>query len=1025
MGDADHAVEAGEPPVELLRALIAQVSDLVVLSDRVGTIAWANVGFVEATGFVAGSLASSLLAFTPSGPSGTRARLALGEMLASPPREAAGVELRGKDGNAVRVDARVQSVGGQLLWTMRDVTREHALSQQASRQGELLQTTQEFGRLGIWERAIPSGEGRWDAHVFDFWGLDPEGGTPTHEAAIERIHPEDRARMNYGDSTRRAGRYAQRYRVVHPDGSVRWIHSQWEVRNGVHGVPDRAVGVMMDDTESYQAARALVGANTQLQMAVELGKISIWRHDLRTDRMFCSEQGFELLGMSPRSEGHLADEVRSYIHPDDLPAVLSSAQAALKTGEPIDVETRYRRADGSWRYVLTRRVVERDDGGRPIAFLGVALDMTERLENLRHGEEMARRLDAASRAAGVGIWTMTLEPSHTDWNEQMFVLFDHFTPPEVPTFGRWLAESLHPDDRERIGKTARNYLARGEGAFEIEFRTVRRDGSTRWVVMRAHVDGGAHAPRRVLGVAMDVTDHHEAIDALREASRRAAFITHHAGIGVWEASMTGEGGRWDDRMFELRGLPPGPQVPNRAERMAMVHPDDAARVLDSLRATPGSTLTSSYEFRVRLPDGSYRWLASRSAVVVDDAGRPIRRVGANWDVTESKNAELARQQAALAVREVEAKSQFLSRMSHELRTPLNAVLGFTQILQIEARRSNSSDQLAKLEHIRSAGDHLLSLINDVLDLSGLESGELRLSMRPVDVAALVAEALPLVHALAEQHGVELEVRGGGGIARADPTRLRQVLINLLSNAIKYNRRGGRVVVATGSDGDQTRLVVQDTGRGLGREQLASLFEPFNRFGVEHEGIEGTGIGLTIVKALVDGMGGSIEVRSEPGTGTTFEVRLPAAAALAEEDREAPAPEVVAAGQASEPRPAGTILYIEDNPVNVLLVEELVKTIGGLTVASEATGGAGVARARELQPDLVLVDLQLPDFDGYEVLRRLRADPATTAIRCVALSANAMPEDIERGLAAGFADYWTKPIDFALFIAALKALFPGD
>ena len=1024
MGDADYAFEAGEPPIGLLRALIAQVSDLVVVSDAIGIIAWANVGFVEATGFVAGSLASSLLAFTPSGPSGTRARLALGEMLASPPREAAGVELRGKGGSAVRVDARVQSVGGQLLWTMRDVTREHAFSQQASRQSELLQTTQEFGRLGIWERAIPSGEGRWDAHIFNFWGLDPSGGTPTYEAAIERLHPEDRARMNYVDSTRRAGRYAQRYRVVHPDGSMRWIHSQWEVRNGVHGVPDRALGVMMDDTESYQAARALLGANTQLQMAVELGKISIWRHDLRTDRMFCSEQGFELLGMPARPEGHLVDEVRSYIHPDDLPAVLSSAHAALNTGEPVDIETRYRRADGSWRYVLTRRVVERDDGGRPIAFLGVALDMTERLENMRHAEELARRLDAASRAAGVGIWTMTLEPSHTDWNEQMFVLFDHFTPPDVPTFGRWLAESLHPDDRDRIGKAARDYLVHGEGAFELEFRTLRRDGSTRWVVMRAHVDCNARAPRRVFGVAMDATERHEALDALREASRRAAFITHQAGIGTWESNVAGDGERWDARMFELRGLPAGDRPPNREERIAMVHPDDVALVID-WRQRGEAGAPTSYECRIRLADGSYRWLASRSAVVVDDAGRPIRRVGANWDITESKNADLARQQAVLAAREIDAKSQFLSRMSHELRTPLNAVLGFTQILQIEARRSGSSDQLAKLEHIRSAGDHLLSLINDVLDLSSLESGELRLSMRPVDVAALVAEALPLVQGLAEQHGVELEVRDGGGIAHADPTRLRQVLINLLSNAIKYNRRGGRVVIATGSDGDRARLVVQDTGRGLAREQLASLFEPFNRFGVEHEGIEGTGIGLTIVKALVDGMGGSIEVSSKLGTGTTFEVRLPAASALPDDGREEAAPQAVPAVEGSEPKRAGTILYIEDNPVNVLLVEELVKTIGGLTTASEPTGSAGVARARELQPDLVLIDLQLPDFDGYEVLRRLRADPATKAIRCVALSANAMPEDIERGLAAGFADYWTKPIDFALFIAALKVLFPGD
>ncbi|MEO7056373.1 MAG: PAS domain-containing protein [Caldimonas sp.] len=1028
MGDADHALARSEPPGSLLRALVDQVSDLIAITDAIGTVAWANVAFIEATGFMAGSLAHTLLAFTPLGPAGTQARLALGGMLATPPSEAGGLRMKGKDGTEFWVDARVQLLDSQLLWTFRDMTAVHRLSLQSRRQGELLEATQEFGRLGTWEREIPSGQGHWDVHVFGFWGIDPKDGTPSHEAAIERIHPEDRVRMNYIESTRRAGRYAQRYRVMRGDGSVRWIHSQWEVRNGVHGVPDRALGVMVDDTESYEAARALLGANAQLQMAVELGRVSIWSHDLRSDLMFCSDKGFELLGMPSRPEGHSLDEVRSYIHPDDLPAVVESVEKALESGQPTDTETRYRRADGTWRYVLTRRVVERDEAGRPRGFLGVALDMTERIEHLRHAEELARRLDAASRAAGIGIWSASVAPLQTDWNAQMFVIFDHFQPPHVPTFDRWITEAVHPDDRERTRSASREYLANGDGLFEAEFRIHRRDGSVRWIVLRADIDHGVTGHRRVVGVAMDVTERHESIDALREASRRAAFITRHAGIGMWETTMTGDNMRWDERMFELRGMSSADGVPPHEERLAVVHPDDLPVLLDSLSGASQSDVATSYEFRVCLPDGRYRWLASRSAVVVDETGRATRRVGVNWDITESKNSDLARQQAVLAEREIQAKSQFLSRMSHELRTPLNAVLGFTQILQIEARQSGSEGQLAKLEHIRSAGDHLLSLINDVLDLSGLESGELRLTLRAVDVGELVQRSLPLVQSLAEQHGVELEVRAEGGVARADPTRLRQVLINLLSNAIKYNRRGGRVVVESALAGGQVRLVVRDTGRGLSPEQIANLFEPFNRFGVEHEGIEGTGIGLTIVKALVDGMGGTIHVSSEPGAGTTFDVRLPAADAV--KPRHDATPQVVASlaeaprgvpGRANERR--GRILYIEDNQVNVLLVEELVKSIRGLDIVSEPTGTAGVAVAIRLVPDLVLIDLQLPDFDGYEVLRRLRAEPATRAIRCVALSANAMPEDISRGLAAGFSDYLTKPIDFALFIGAIHTYFP--
>jgi len=1024
MTDAAHEPGLAALPVELLQAFVAHTRDMLALTDATGTVLWANSRFTAATGY-AGRLATSLLDFTIPGSAGSEARLSFARMLSSQGADSGVLQLRDPAGAAFWVDVHSARVAGRIIWTLADVTRQLALAARAARQEELLDTAQEFGRLGIWERAIPSGEGRWDKHVFGFWGIDPAEGTPHHDDAIAHIHPEDRARGVYPDSTRRAGRYAQRYRVIQRDGKTRWIHSQWEVKNGPRGVPDRALGVMMDDTEAYEAARALSDANAQLKLAVELGKIAIWRRDLRTGRLHFSDLAYELLGMTPRTEGLSVDEVASLTHPDDISLVRASAEQALASPEPIDLETRYRRSDGSWRYLLTRRVVERNEKNEPIAFVGVALDTTERVEHLRHADELARRLDAASRAAGVGIWTTTTDVGSTDWNAQMFELFDRCTPPTAPSFCQWLAESVHGDDRERVAREWQAYFASGDGLYETEFRSLRKDGSERWIIMRANVDHDTTGPRRVLGVAMDVTAHHRALDALREASERAAFVTRHAGIGTWEADAAGCG-RWNAQMFHLRGLAPRETAPSREEWMALVHPDDMSVVLEGTPDAAAAVLPMAYEFRVRLPDGSYRWLASRSAAVLDDAGRPARRVGVNWDVTESKNAEIARQQAALAEREIQAKSQFLSRMSHELRTPLNAVLGFTQLLQIEARQSAQSAQLAKLEHIRAAGDHLLSLINDVLDLSGLDAGEIRLSLQPVELAELVRQSLPLLQSLASQHGVELETGRADGIARADPTRLRQVLINLVSNAIKYNRLGGTVRVESHRANGEATLSVRDTGRGLSGEQIASLFEPFNRFGVESEGIEGTGIGLTIVKSLVDGMGGRIEVDSSPGRGTVFAVTLPAAATSDPIDDDTTDAVTVPhpLGPMTPVERSGTILYIEDNAVNVLLVEELVRTFGGIEIVSEPSGAAGVERALVLRPDLVLIDLQLPDFDGYEVLRRLRADARTRAIPCIALSANAMREDIERGLASGFADYWTKPIDFAVFIAALNRLFPA-
>jgi PAS domain S-box-containing protein len=1023
MSDAAYDPDPAALPVNLLLALVAASRNLLVVTDGTGTLLWANARFAAATGY-GGRAATTLLDFTPPGAAGSEGRLSFAHMLSSPAADSGTIELRGRDGAAFWVEAHCTRLGARFVWTLSDVTRMRTLATRAARQDELLETAQEFGRLGIWERQIPSGEGRWDKHVFGFWGIDPAEGTPHHDKAIEHVHPDDRARGVYPESTRRAGRYAQRYRVIQRDGRTRWIHSQWEVKNGPRGVPDRAIGVMMDDTEAYDAARALSDVNAQFRLALDLGKIASWRRDLRTGRLHVSDVTYEVLGMAPRPEGLSVDEVQSLIHPDDVPLVNASIERVLATDQPVDMEARYRRADGSWRYLLSRRVAERDASGNAIAFVGLSLDITERVEHLRHAQELARRLDAASRAAGVGIWTTTADPGSTDWNAQMFELFDRYEPPHAPPFLQWLHETVHPDDRVRVRDQTRAYFENGDGPSEIELRILRKDGSLRWIVMRADVDREHIGPRRVVGIAMDVTAHHAALDALREASQRAAFITSHAGIGTWESDADGCG-RWNEQMFHLRSLAPRKTAPRREEWMALVHPDDAALVLEGRPDAAASLQPMAYEFRVRLPNGGYRWLASRSAAVLDDSGKPGRRVGVNWDVTESKNAEMVRQQATLAEREIRAKSQFLSRMSHELRTPLNAVLGFTQLLQIEARKEHHPEQLAKLEHIRAAGDHLLSLINDVLDLSGLEAGEIRLALQAVDLGALVRQSLPLLDALAEQHGVVIATGASQGVARADPTRLRQVLLNLISNAIKYNRRGGRVVVETRDNGVVATLTVRDTGRGLSREQIGALFEPFNRFGVESEGIEGTGIGLTIVKALVEGMKGRIDVVSEPGSGTLFTVSLPVATAA--DLALAAADPVAAPATLHEARDAhgrrGTILYIEDNPVNVLLIEELVKSIGGLTIVSEPTGTAGVARAVALRPDLVLIDLQLPDFDGYEVLRRLRAEPATRAIACVALSANAMREDIERGLAAGFVDYWTKPIDFAVFIAAIERILP--
>jgi CheY-like chemotaxis protein/anti-sigma regulatory factor (Ser/Thr protein kinase) len=324
-----------------------------------------------------------------------------------------------------------------------------------------------------------------------------------------------------------------------------------------------------------------------------------------------------------------------------------------------------------------------------------------------------------------------------------------------------------------------------------------------------------------------------------------------------------------------------------------------------------------------------------------------------------------------------------------------------------------------VQHVQASGEHLLALIDDVLELSSLDSGELKLSLQSVPLAPLVTTTLPLVEWQARAHGITLALGTLDGCALADPVRLRQVLLNLLSNGIKYNQPGGRVTVSAEADGAWIKLRVEDNGRGLTPEQLRHLFEPFNRLGAEREGISGTGIGLAIVQASVQHMGGTVQVHSLPGVGSVFELNLqrsePAEADMAGPPTGAPLPPALMA-------PGRQLLYIEDNELNLLIVSEVVRQRPGLQFLSADTGAQGLALARAHRPALILLDMQLPDIDGREVLQQLRADASTAGIRCIALSANAMPEDIRSARAAGFDDYWTKPLDIRAFQQALDGLF---
>jgi PAS domain S-box-containing protein len=396
--------------------------------------------------------------------------------------------------------------------------------------------------------------------------------------------------------------------------------------------------------------------------------------------------------------------------------------------------------------------------------------------------------------------------------------------------------------------------------------------------------------------------------------------------------------------------------------------------------------------------------------------------------TERKRFEQALQETNLALESAKfaaekanlAKSDFLSSMSHELRSPLNAILGFAQLLESSSPLPTPS-QAESIGQILQAGWHLLRLINEILDLAVVESGKLPISAEPVSLAEVISECQAMMEPQAQQRGITMTFPrlDKPHYVAADRTRVKQVLINLLSNAIKYNRDQGTVEVScTATTPERTRISVRDTGAGLPPEKLTQLFQPFNRLGQESSAEEGTGIGLVMIKRLVELMGGLVGVESTVGAGSVFWFELGRAAAPKPAvDRVAPT--AAARGPVNPSMPLRTLLYVEDNPANLKLVEQLIARRPDLRLLSAVNGNLGVKLARENQPEVILMDINLPGISGTQALKILREDPATAHIPVLALSANALPLDIKKGLEAGFFRYLTKPIKVGELMDALN------
>jgi PAS domain S-box-containing protein len=516
----------------------------------------------------------------------------------------------------------------------------------------------------------------------------------------------------------------------------------------------------------------------------------------------------------------------------------------------------------------------------------------------------------------------------------------------------------------------------------------------------------------------EVQERQQVEAAMRESELRFRTILNNVPIGVLYSDLEGHVKQTNARFCELTGYAEHEVL--QMHLTAYTHPDDVAQdAAQATRLIDGDVPMARHDKRFLTKDGRTVWVQTTASLVRDEHGVPQRILCVVEDITEHLRLQEAERARDLAEAANQAKSEFLSRMSHELRTPLNAMLGFAQLLELDARNPLTPSQQPWVAQIQQAGWHLLEMINDVLDLSRIESGNLRLQTEALDLPELLNASLALVTADAQRRGITIttDLASGSAAMLADATRVKQILTNLLSNAVKYNHDSGRIHVASRvREPDAVEIAVTDTGIGMSEQQIEALFQPFNRLGRERSTLQGTGIGLVISQRLAELMGGALRARSSEGEGSSFILSLPL---VIDPDT---VPSHLDQLVPEQPQYHTRLVhYVEDNETNVEVMRGILAQRPQVEMAVSVTGLDGLAAIRRRRPDLILLDMHLPDISGMELLRHLKSDVETATIPVVVVSADALAKETADAMAAGATRYLTKPVSVAELLGVVDAL----
>ncbi|HLL83723.1 MAG TPA: PAS domain S-box protein, partial [Longimicrobium sp.] len=755
---------------------------------------------------------------------------------------------------------------------------ERALSERERRLDEV----ERLAQLGTWEWHLPTDTIVWSREQLRIHGLPQDAGAQTFGDFLERVHPDDRARVvaECQRLIRTGVPFSFSYRIVRSDGTGREMQALGKMVPDAAGRMALMVGTSQDVTERNRADQALRASRESYRTVFDCAGAAIWVHDIETGEILdVNQTACQMNGYSVEEQKALGAAGLSWGEPPFTAAESASYIEKAVAGEPQRFVWRGRHKSGRevWAEVSLRRVTINGIDrllatGRDIsewrdaeeALRRANEELEQRVEDrtselaaanrtLAEREEYFRRL--IENAHDI---TCVLDPGGTmTYQSPSLERLLGWAPSEIIGESAW--DFIHPDDVGEVVEAATALLWAPGTSRTVEYRFRHKDG--RWRLLEGTgrtLDPDSPAGGLVANVR-DVTERRAATEALRRSEERFRLASRATRDVIWDWDLVTTQAYWSEALAAVLGYDPAAGNPGGDWWSEHLHPDDRDQVVGRLRAAlAGGAESWADEYRLRRADGSYATVLDRGLVARNEAGDPVRFVGAMTDVTERREAEEALRAAkAEADRANLAKSEFLSRMSHELRTPMNGILGFAQLLE---RRGLPVEQQKHVQHILRGGRHLLRLIDEVLEIARIEAGRVSMSLEPVELGAVVREALDLVRPIAQQARVELDAELADPAARvhADRQRLTQVLLNLLSNAIKYNRHGGWVRLTCEPAGEgRTAVRVQDTGRGIPADRVDELFTPFARLGADQSDTEGTGLGLALSRRLAEAMGSTL------------------------------------------------------------------------------------------------------------------------------------------------------------------------